>query len=37
VTGTSSGQVNLSADSAGQITFADGTTLTFSGMERITF
>ena len=37
VTGTSSGEVSLSADAAGQVTFGDGTTLTFSGMERISY
>jgi serralysin len=37
ITGSSSGQYDLQAGSAGTITLTDGSTLLFSGLERITY
>ena len=37
VAASSSGQLDLSADAAGVITFNDGSTLTFAGIERVSY
>ncbi len=37
ISSSSSGQLDLSADAAGVITFHDGSTVTFTGVERVTY
>ena len=37
IASSGSGQVDLTADAQGSITFADGSTMTFNGIERITY